>query len=127
MADDSDLIALVRQGDREGLAQALADGADADATDGLGQPVLADAAGRGDLDSVKLLIEHGAALDKTSPEGNSPLMLAAARGQVAMVAFLLEQGADPEAKNKWGFGPRDWGTWSDKAGEVLALLEAPWA
>ena len=125
MTDDSDLIALVRQGDREGLAQALADGADTDATDGLGVPALALAAGRGDLAAVALLLEHGAALDKTSPEGNSALMLAAARGHAEVVAALIEQGADSEAKNKWGFGPRDWGTWSDKAGEVLALLEAP--
>ena len=125
MADDSDLMDLVRNGDHEGMARALADGADPDAVDGLGLPVLADAAGRGDRAAVALLIEHGAALDKTSPEGNSALMLAAARGQPEVVSLLIEQGADPEAKNKWGFGPRDWGTWSDKAGEVLAALEAP--
>ena len=125
MADDSDVMDLVRQGAHEALARALADGADPDAVDGLGLPALADAAGRGDRAAVALLIEHGAALDKTSPEGNSALMLAAARGRAEVVSFLIEQGADPEAKNKWGFGPRDWATWSDKAGEVLAALEAP--
>lgn len=123
MANEANLFELVRQSDGDGLGQALRDGADPNACDALGVPVLVAAAGQGDVAAVTLLLEHGAALDRTSPEGNSALMLAAARGQTDMVTFLLARGADPVAKNKWGFGPRDWGSWSEKSGEILSLLE----
>ena len=49
-------------------------------------------------------------------------MQACARGHLDIVRSLLEAGADAAASNKWGFGPGDWSNWSDKAGDIQALL-----
>lgn len=108
--------------DLEGLEAALAAGADPNAGDRWGMTPLAKAVTRGRLELVACLLRHGARPDQGDDAGNSPLMQASARGQIDIAKALLEAGADPAGANKWGFGARDWSSWSDRAGEIQALL-----
>lgn len=118
------LFDLIAGEDLEGLEAALAGGADPDQGDRWGMTPLAKAVTRGRLELVACLLRHGARPDRGDDAGNSPLMQACARGQLDIAKALLEAGADPAGANKWGFGPRDWSSWSDKAGEIQALLRA---
>ena len=106
------------------LEAALGGGADPNEADRWGMTPLAKAVTRGRLDMVACLLRHGARADKGDEAGNSPLMQACARGHLEIAKALLEAGADPTGANKWGFGPRDWSSWSDKAGDIQALLRA---
>ena len=119
-----DMLALVAEGDHAGLDAALRAGADPNTADRWGVTALTQAAARGDLESVKLLLSGGAAPDQASDAGNTPLMAASARGHLEVIQALLDRGADPVGTNKWGFGPKDWGTWPPNSADVLALLES---
>lgn len=116
------LFELVAREDLDGLEAALSAGGDPNQADRWGATPLASAAIRGRPDLVSCLLRHGAAADRGDGAGNSPLMQACARGHLEIARALLDAGADPAATNKWGFGPRDWSNWSDKAGEMQALL-----
>ena len=119
---DAGLFEPIAREDLEGVKAALAAGADPNAADRWGATPLAKAVARGRPELVDCLLGHGAEADRSDGAGNSPLMQACARGHVEIVRALLAAGADPEGANKWGFGPRDWSSWSDKAGEIQALL-----
>lgn len=119
-----DLISLVRKGDHDAIAAALAAGADPDSSDRWGVSALAYAAGRGDVTVIDRLLAAGASVNLSSRAGNTPLMLAAARGQLEAVKLLLQRGADRETVNKWGLGAADWATWPPESRDILALLRA---
>ncbi|WP_161958843.1 ankyrin repeat domain-containing protein [Ferruginivarius sediminum] len=120
--DRDDLLDAVARRDHGRARAALDAGVSPDAADRLGVTALLRAAGQGDRDMVALLLEHGATVDKSSDQGNTPLMLAAARGHVEVVGDLLAAGAAPGARNKWDYGPREWGKWPANAAEIQALL-----
>lgn len=120
--DKTDLLKAVERGDRATVEAALEAGVAPDSADSFGVTALLRAVGKGDAETMALLLEHGARVDKSSDQGNTPLMLACARGHVDLVERLLAAGASPEHRNKWDFGPRDWGRWPVNAPEVLARL-----
>ena len=117
-----DLVDAVERRDHDAARQALEAGVNPDAADRLGVTVLVRAAGQGDQDMVQLLLDHGAQVDKSSDQGNTPLMLAAARGHADVVQQLLQAGADPQKRNKWGFGPDEWGQWPENTRDIRAML-----
>lgn len=119
---ETSLFELIAREDAEGLEAALAAGADPNDGDRWGATPLAKAATRGRADLVACLLRHGAEADRPDAAGNSPLMQACAGGHLEVARSLLEAGASPGAANKWGFGPRDWSNWSEKANELQALL-----
>lgn len=120
--EKKDLLNAVERGDQSAARAALEAGVSPDSADRLGITALLRATGKGDTGMAALLLEHGARVDKASDQGNTPLMLASARGHGALVERLLAAGADPEHRNKWDFGARDWGRWAANAPEVLARL-----
>ena len=119
---EATLFDLIAGEDLAGLEAALAGGADPNQGDHRGQSPLARAVSRGSLDMVACLLGKGATPDGGDGAGNTPLMQACARGHVEIARTLLAAGADPQGANKWGFSARDWSSWSDKAGDIQALL-----
>ena len=61
------------------------------------------------LEAVKAAIELGAPIDTVNTDGNTALHMATARRQQSVIIYLLEKGANPEAKNKRGQTPAEFG------------------
>jgi ankyrin repeat protein len=61
------------------------------------------------LEAVKAAIELGAPIGISNADGNTALHMATARKQQSVVNYLLEKGADPNAKNKRGQTPAEFG------------------
>jgi ankyrin repeat protein len=116
------LHAAAQTGTHDALARLLAEGADVNARSAGGETALMLAAARGRLDAIGLLIERGADVNAVTDAGNTALMLAAARGQVDAVQALLARGARADHRNKFGLGAADWAKWSEREGDLLALL-----
>ncbi len=98
---DDELINAVDRKDVMSAQELIHLGADVDARDGLGFPVLMTAARRGSLALVKLLIDNGADVDLEAQDpyfidfsGATALMWAAEDGHLDIVEFLLDNGAD---------------------------------
>jgi hypothetical protein len=117
-----DLIEAIERRDAEAVSRALAEGADANRRDALGQPALWRAVGQGSRDIVSRLLAAGANPDAVTDQGNTPLMLAAARGDRKTVDALLAAGADTAHRNRWEFRPVDWASWAPNAAEMRAVL-----
>ncbi|HTH99029.1 MAG TPA: ankyrin repeat domain-containing protein, partial [Stellaceae bacterium] len=75
--------------------QAIADGAQVNGTDPVGQTPLIIQARQGHLAVVKFLIDHGAKLDMVDGTGGSALSEAYRAGNKAVVDLLLDSGAYP--------------------------------
>lgn len=75
--------------------QAIAEGAQVNRTDPVGQTPLIIQARQGHLAVVKFLIDHGAKLDMVDGTGGSALSEAYHEGNQAVVALLLDSGAYP--------------------------------
>lgn len=97
-------INAVRFSDIEKVKSLLAQGADPNAKDGLGNTALLYVARRMDGEErAQLLLDKGARIDETSVEGNTPLILASRDNNVKMVRFLLAKGASLDIKNRSGY------------------------
>ena len=116
------VLKAVADGNVEALSQVLASGADANAQDRWGTPVLCRASGRGEPTAVRLLLDHGGDPNLASRAGNSPLMVAAASGHLDIVRMLVEAGAEVAAKNQWGLSATDWAKWAVDPAEIKAAL-----
>jgi len=81
-----------------------------------------DAAARGDASAVQAGLDQGLKADTADAYGNTALMMACARGQIEVCTILVGAGADPEHKNKYGLGPRNWVSWADHDSAILNIL-----
>lgn len=92
------LIGAARSGDVEGVASALAAGAEPSAAEGDGMSALHWASERGHSLVVRSLLDAGASASGVTRIGDyTPLHLAARRGSAESVGYLLDAGADPNA------------------------------
>ena len=104
------LVAASKEGDLEGAARALTDGADPDATDSRGFTALMLAGWHGHTTVIKALVAFGAALDAQNKHW-SALALAceghgtegAPEGQPGPVGALLNAGANPMLQDANGY------------------------
>jgi uncharacterized protein len=104
------LIEAIRSGDAERVKFLLEQGADANARDAYGAPVLMLAAYGGSLEIVNLLLYAGAEVDAKDELGWTALLKACYndledRGYPDIVKRLIEAGADPNVKIGYGIRP----------------------
>ncbi|MFK0017732.1 HEAT repeat domain-containing protein [Streptomyces sp. NPDC090798] len=90
---DGRLVSAVRAGDAEAVRALLEQGADPEAVDAHGLPVLCVAAAAYDAPVAEALVTSGADPDRLLPEGDTPLRRAVDGGSPAVVSALL--GEDP--------------------------------
>jgi Ankyrin repeats (3 copies) len=80
-------------------------GADLNAKDSNGTPVLHSALTLNRTEFASMLIEHGADFHSRDENGETPLHRAAHRGNTEAVMVLIEKGADVNAENNHGEKP----------------------
>ncbi len=97
-------------------------GADVNAVDGEGDPVLAIAAS-GSARMVGLLLDRGACIDAPGQVGWSPLMNAALACNTPVVRLLLDRGADPHWRSADGERPIMAAAYGGSRRVVSMLLE----
>jgi ankyrin repeat protein len=99
------LIIAVLKSDLKQVQELLKKGADVNAKDEHGRPVLvlaAESDRRGRTKMVKLLLEKGADVNAKDQSGRTPLMKATETGSLEMVKLLLDKGADVNVKDERG-------------------------
>ena len=128
------LFEAVNKGDIEQVKRLIADGADVNATEDLGQvrwtPLIAAASG-GNAQVVKVLLENGAKVDATDSHGYTPLYYALwtdGNDSEEIVRALIASGADvnkrsPSDKRYPPLAFAIW-LWEGREGNVKALLDA---
>jgi ankyrin repeat protein len=105
---NEDLLGAATTGDAAKVKQAIAKGADVNATDERGWTPLILASRIGGVDAVKFLIEKGAKVNVKDNAGMTPLMHASAFGHSAAVKLLIERGADVSMKDNHGDTALEW-------------------
>ena len=98
----SDLEDAVWRGNTEAVQTLLDEGADINAKDAEGNPILREAIWRGHTEIVRFLVESGADVNAKDTEGNPILHEAVWRGHTEIVRLLVESGADVNAKDTEG-------------------------
>ncbi|MGO8716607.1 MAG: ankyrin repeat domain-containing protein [Smithella sp.] len=107
------LMMAVLVDDKEQTMSLLAEGADPNESNGIGETALFILAGHyrsgkfsnppdNALECARILIQKGAAVNSTDIAGWTPLMWAAFNGDVDMLKLLLENGADPKIASQSG-------------------------
>jgi ankyrin repeat protein len=116
-----DLLRAIRRDDPSGLRTALLRGADPNAVDGGGTPVIVVAAAAKSWGSVRALAElQGTRLDATNREGANALMFAALHGELPLVEYLVSRKAEV---NKTGWTPLHFAAANGHADVIRFLLE----
>ncbi|MFW9889160.1 MAG: ankyrin repeat domain-containing protein [Candidatus Thorarchaeota archaeon] len=95
---DSQLHESAHDGDLEGVKQAIANGADVEATDGRGMKPIHWAALRGYKEIVVVLLESGADVNGQNSAEWTPVMHASMEGHIEIVRILLDNGAEVNAQ-----------------------------
>lgn len=120
------LVVALKAGDLQAVEKALKGGADPNAKDTDGTPVLVRAIETGQDALVRALLKAGASV---STEGmyqgrRSPsLVIASAFGRVEVVRTLLDAGADPDHGNDEGYTPLMVAASGGHAGVIHVLVE----
>ncbi len=99
---DERLLEAVRAGDRDALAQALAEGADPDARDAGGTPAVMVAAIARRPDLLRALLEAGADVDAQDATLDNPFLYAGREGLLDILRLANEAEADPTITNRYG-------------------------
>ncbi|MFD4142316.1 HEAT repeat domain-containing protein [Streptomyces sp. NPDC058572] len=93
---DAELIAAVRRGDADAVRALLEEGADPDALDADGLPVLCTAVAAYDDPVAEALMDGGADPDRPLPDGTTPLLRAVDLGSPAVFSTVL--GHEPRLR-----------------------------
>jgi ankyrin repeat protein len=101
------LFRATLSGDRRLVEEALASGADPNASGPGRETPLHWAAEKGWLDITKLLIQKGANPNARNQHRHTPLHLASQQGDSRLVQFLMASGAQANVKDNRGDSPTD--------------------
>ena len=103
-----DILEAGESGNIEAIKKHLADGADVNAKNNVGQTPLHEAAGRGHNKEVAaLLITAGADVNARDANGMTPLHYTALGGHKEIAELLIVKGANMNTKNDFGKTPLD--------------------
>ena len=117
------LLNAAFKGHTETVKALLAEGADPNAEDDIGQSALIGAARNGHSDTVSVLLAAGAnANARLRTTGWTALTLAAKNGHLDIVKALLENGAEPNIKDKFGRTALMWAAENGHSMVVKALI-----
>ena len=97
---DAALVKAVDYGNPTWIRKLVAQGADVNARNAIGQTMLERAAQGGVYETAKTLLDLGANVNSTSSYG-SPLSWATGGGYLALCRLLLDHGADPNGGNDY--------------------------
>jgi ankyrin repeat protein len=120
---DARLFQAVESGDSAAVQELLQEGANIEAKDVFGSPLLFCAVMFGRADVVKLLLEKGGNIEAKNNEGDTALSEAAYYAKTDMVKLLLEKGANIEAKDDRGHTALLRAVSNGKVDAVKLLLE----
>ena len=123
---NSELLEAVGIHDLDKVEVLLAEGADANATDGEGTAVLFYAVNDGGLQLCEKLLEKGANVNarRATSYHSSCLMEAAVRNDTSMANLLLKYGADVHMRDTFGDPAINWAAYYGHTGYVNILLRA---
>ena len=88
------LIQAVNRGEVDKVEQLLRDGADSNAKNDKGEPMMYLAASVNSPDCIQLLNEYGADINAPLEKGYTPMMVAANKGNIKALTMLIHLGAD---------------------------------
>jgi cytohesin len=94
--------------DSEVMEWYLRHGADANARDSIGQPILLEVASSGTAETIQALLRHGARVNERSHQGATALQHAVSSHNIATARALLAAGANPTTGGRPGFTPLDY-------------------
>ncbi len=122
---DADIFASLAAGDRAGLIQKIAEGANVNAVNEIGQtPLMVAASTSNDTQLLTSLIRAGANVNATTADGWTALMFAAKDTEALAVPYLLlNAGADPAARNAEGQSVTDLAGITVRASPLFRNLE----
>lgn len=116
------LLAAAENGLPRQVAEALAQGADPNATNELGATALHKAASWGFIEVAQVLLDHGADPMVGAQLGTTPLHYAASRDNEEMVRLLLARGAMVNVRNHKGVTPLHYAAMDGREANVALLL-----
>jgi ankyrin repeat protein len=117
------LLNAAFKGHSQTVKDLLADGADPNAEDDIGQSALIGAARNGHEDTVSVLLAAGANVNlRLRGSGWTALTLSAKNGHPGIVKALLENGAELSIKDKYGRTALMWAAENGHSKVVKALL-----
>jgi len=119
------LMRKSKAGDLAGVREAIAAGANLEASGVRGMRALHHAAREGHFAIAAYLLLKGARVDCRDADGEQPLHHAVRNFDVPMAAFLLENGADPAAEIDDGETPLDLAQGHRKVCALLAKWDDP--
>lgn len=99
---DERLIVAALAGDQDGIAAALAGGADVDARDAAGRTPLMVATEARQTEAFRALLAAGADVDLQDDKLDNPFLYAGAEGLLDILVLAHEAGADPTITNRYG-------------------------
>ena len=121
---DQQFLEMCKEGNTQGVIEAIKSGANVNAKDNDGFTALILAAVFGHTEIVKALIQAGADINAKNNDGWTALMVATIRGNTETVKALIQAGADVNAKNHKGETALMWAAWRGRTENVNALIEA---
>ena len=113
----------VWRGPLETVRDLIAKGANVDAVDSSGDPLLFEAVWRGHVEITRLLVEAGANVDAVDSSGDPLLFEAVWRGHVEITRLLVEAGANVDAVDSSGDSILREATWR-RHDEIVRILMA---
>ena len=99
---DERLIIAAAAGDLDGIAAALAGGADVDARDATGRTPLMVATEARQTEAFRVLLASGADVDLQDDKLDNPFLYTGAEGLLDILMLAHEAGADPTITNRYG-------------------------
>ncbi len=100
-ADDR-LLAAAAAGSPAAIAEAIADGADVDASDPKGRSAVLIATQARSASAVAALLAAGADVDRQDDDRANPFLVAGAEGLLEILRLVNDAGADPAITNRFG-------------------------